>query len=255
MKQIRTLVIEDQQLAREHLVTLLGEEPDIDVVAACSTGRQAVESIGMLRPDLVFLDLDLPELDGFEVIDAVGPEAMPPTIFVTAYDEFALRAFDVHAFDYLLKPFSRTRLQEALERARLHFGSEREGELARRLMSLAQDARPARAAASRFLVRAGGRVLFVPFAEIDWVESDGNYVRLHAGGRRHVMRETMASIEGRLAGQRFARVHRTRIVNLDRVRALEARGNGEYDIVMVNGARFRVGRVFRESVQRRLQAD
>ena len=242
-------------MAREHLVSLLGEEPDVDVVAACCSGREAVESIGTLRPDLVFLDLDLPGLDGFGVIDAVGPAVMPPTIFVTAYDEFARRAFDVHAFDYLLKPFSRARLREALQRARRHLGSERDGELARRLMSLVQDGRPAKTGAPRFLVRAGGRVLFVPFADIDWVESDGNYVRLHAGGRSHVVRETMASIERRLAGRRFARVHRTRIVNLDRVSVLEARGNGEYDVVMVDGARFRVGRVFRESVQRRLAAD
>jgi two-component system LytT family response regulator len=256
MARIRTLVVEDQLLAREHLVGWLNAESDVDVVGACSGGWQAIEAIRSLRPDLVLLDLDLPDIDGFRVIEEVGAEAMPTTIFVTAFDEFAVRAFEVHAFDYLLKPFGKERLHDALERARLHLGTERESELARRLMALVHDARPARPSANggRFLVKSGGRILFVPFSDIDFVEADGNYVRIHAGARSHVIRETMQSVEQRLAEQRFARVHRSRIVNLDRITELRARGNGEYELVLRDGSRFRVGRAYRDLLQERLKA-
>jgi two-component system, LytTR family, response regulator len=255
MSRIRTIVVEDQLASREHLVASLNAEPDVEVVAACAAGRDAIDAIRSNRPDLVFLDLDLPDLDGFRVIEEVGPAAMPPTIFVTAFDEFAVRAFEFHAFDYLLKPFGRERLRQALERARHYLGAEREGELARRLMALVHDARPTRQAETgRFLVKAGGRILFVPFSEIDYVEADGNYVRLHAGPRSHVIRETMQSVEKRLASQRFARVHRSRIVNLDRATELRARGNGEYELVLQNGSSFRVGRAFRDALQQRLKS-
>jgi two-component system LytT family response regulator len=254
MARIRTIVVEDQLTSREHLVSSLTAEPDIEVVAACAAGRDAIDAIRSSRPDLVFLDLDLPDVDGFRVIEEVGPDAMPPTIFVTAFDEFAVKAFEVHAFDYLLKPFGRERLHEALERARQHLGTEREGELARRLMALVHDARPSRAAdGGRFLVKAGGRILFVPYSDIDLVEAHGNYVRIHAGARSHVIRETMQSVEKRLLPQRFARVHRSRIVNLDRVTELRARGNGEYELVLRDGSSVRVGRAYRESLQERLK--
>ena len=254
MARIRTLVVEDQLASREHLVSSLNAEPDVEVVAACGGGRDAIEAIRSSRPDLVFLDLDLPDVDGFRVIEEVGPDSMPPTIFVTAFDEFAVRAFEVHAFDYLLKPFGRERLHQALERARAHLGAEREGELARRLMALVHDARPHRPAENgRFLVKAGGRILFVPYTEIDFVEADGNYVRIHAGPRSHVIRETMQSVEKRLLAQRFARVHRSRIVNLDRVTELRARGNGEYELMLRDGSSVRVGRAYREAVQQRLR--
>ena len=254
MARIRTIVVEDQLTSREHLVSSLSAEPDVEVVAACGGGRDAIDAIRSSRPDLVFLDLDLPDLDGFRVIEEIGPESMPPTIFVTAFDEFAVKAFEVHAFDYLLKPFGRDRLHQALDRARQHLGSEREGELARRLMALVHDARPSRAAESgRFLVKSGGRILFVPFSEIDAVEAHGNYVRIHAGPRAHVIRETMQSVEQRLLPQRFARVHRSRIVNLERVTELRARGNGEYELVLRDGTSFKVGRAYREALQERLK--
>jgi two-component system LytT family response regulator len=250
---IRALIVEDEAMARDQLVGLLREEPDIEVVGACDSGPAAIAALRSTPVDLVFLDLEMPGMDGFGVMEAIGPDAMPPTIVVTAHDEYALKAFDVHAFDYLLKPFGRERLQEALERMRLYLGSEREGDLARRLLALTRDTRPAEPQGARFLVKSGGRVLFVGFGEIDWIESSGNYVRLHAAGRMHVMRETMSSIEQRLAGRRFARVHRTRIVNLDRVAALHARGNGEYDVELRDGTKFPVGRAYREELEERLK--
>ena len=225
MGSIRTLVVEDQALARERLVELLSAETDVEVIAACGTGSDAVASIRALSPDLVLLDLQMPDLDGFGVVSEVG-SAMPLTIFVTAYDEFALKAFEVHAFDYLLKPFGRERLQQALARARTRLAEGREEQLARRFVSLVGSASTdAPRVADRLAVKSGGRVVMLQVSELDAIESEGNYVRLHSGGQAHLVRETMANIEGRLSGHRFARVHRGWIVNLDRVRHLVSRSN------------------------------
>lgn len=252
MPTIRTLVVEDQPISRERLVELLGDEPDVEVVCATASGREAVDAIRRLRPDLVLLDLQLTDLDGFGVIEQVG-SAMPLTIFVTAHDEYALRAFDVHAFDYLLKPFGRERLQQALARARARLAEGREEQLARRLMSLVQDVGGPRGMPDRLMVKSGGRVVFIALDELDAIESEGNYVRLHVGPRVHLVRETMASIEARLGQDRFCRVHRGWIVNLDRVRELHVRSNGEHELITHEGRAYRVGRAYRESVQARLQ--
>ena len=234
MSRIRTLVVEDQPIARDRLVELLQSEPDVEVVGAADTGLDAVDAIRRLSPDLVFLDLQIPDLDGFGVITEVG-HAMPLTIFVTAYDEYALRAFDVHAFDYLLKPFGRERFQQALARARARLAEGREEQLARRLVSLVQDVGGPKPLPDRLMVKSGGRVVFLPLEELDAVESEGNYVRLHAGTRVHLVRETMASIETRLGHDRFCRIHRGWIVNLDRVRELHVRPNGEHELVTHDG--------------------
>jgi two-component system LytT family response regulator len=252
MSRIRTLVVEDQPIARDRLVELLEAEADIELVAVADTGADAVDAIRRLSPDLVFLDLQMPELDGFGVIAEIG-RAMPLTIFVTAYDEYALRAFDVHAFDYLLKPFGRERFQQALARARARLAEGREEQLARRLVSMVQEVGTPRQLPDRLMVKAGGRVVFMPLDELDAVESEGNYVRLHAGTRVHLVRETMASIELRLGHDRFCRVHRGWIVNLDRVRELRVRPNGEHELVTHEGRSYRVGRAYREAVQARLQ--
>lgn len=252
MSRIRTLVVEDQPIARDRLVELLSAEPDVEVVGAADSGLEAVEAIRRLSPDLVFLDLQIPELDGFGVIAEIG-RAMPLTIFVTAHDEYALKAFDVRAFDYLLKPFGRERFQQALARARSRLAEGRDEQLARRLVSLVQDVGGPKALPDRLMVKSGGRVVFLPLDELDAIESEGNYVRLHAGSRVHLVRETMASIEARLGHERFCRVHRGWIVNLDRVRELHVRPNGEHELVTHDGRTYRVGRAFRETVQARLQ--
>jgi two-component system LytT family response regulator len=245
MSRIRTLVVEDQPIARDRLVELLQAEADVELVGVADSGAEAVDAIRRLAPDLVFLD-------GFGVIAEVG-QAMPLTIFVTAYDEYALRAFDVHAFDYLLKPFGRERFQQALARARLRLAEGREEQLARRLVSMVHDAGGPRPLPDRLMVKSGGRVVFLPLDELDAVESEGNYVRLHAGPRVHLVRETMASIELRLGHDRFCRVHRGWIVNLDRVRELRVRPNGEHELVTHEGRTYRVGRAYRDLVQSRLQ--
>jgi two-component system LytT family response regulator len=252
MSRIRTLVVEDQPIARERLVELLSAEPDVEVVGAADSGLEAVDAIRRLSPDLVFLDLQIPELDGFGVIAEIG-HAMPLTIFVTAHDEYALKAFDVRAFDYLLKPFGRERFQQALARARARLAEGREEQLARRLVSLVQDVGNPKALPDRLMVKSGGRVVFLALDDLDAIESEGNYVRLHAGSRVHLVRETMGSIEARLGQERFCRVHRGWIVNLDRVRELHVRPNGEHELVTHDGRRYRVGRAFRDAVQARLQ--
>jgi two-component system, LytTR family, response regulator len=252
MARIRTYIVEDHAMARDRLVELLAAEPDVEVAGATDSGLDAVDAIRRLRPDLVFLDLQIRDLDGFGVIAAIGHE-MPLTILVTAYDEYALRAFDVHAFDYLLKPFGRERFQEAMDRARARLAEGREEQLARRLVSLVQDVGGPKSMPDRLMVKAGGRVVFLQLDELDAIESDGNYVRLHAASREYLVRETMASIESRLGHDRFCRVHRGWIVNLDRVREMHVRPNGEHELVTTEGHRYRVGRAYRESVQARLQ--
>jgi two-component system LytT family response regulator len=252
MTRIRTVVVEDQLMARERLVAMLGDEPDIDVVASCGTGSEAVAAIRRHMPNLVLLDLQMPDLDGFEIIAALG-DAMPLTIFVTAYDEYALKAFEVHAFDYLLKPFGRERFQQAVARARTRLTEGLEEHLARRFISLVHDAGSAPAASGRLMIKSSGRMMFLPLDEIDAVESAGNYVRLHSGGRSYLVRDTMAGIEARLGSDRFCRIHRGWIVNLDRVREVATRPTGEHELVLRDGRRLRVGRAYRDVVYARLK--
>jgi two-component system LytT family response regulator len=252
MKPIRTVVADDQPMARERLTALLEQQPDIDVVATCASGAEVVSAIHAYRPDLVFLDMQMPELDGFGVIDAVGAERMPPVVFVTAYDAFALRAFEVHALDYLLKPFGRERFEQTLERARRHLEHQRAGDLASRLLALVDEVRPARRRPERLMIRTGARVVFVDVHQIDWVEAEGNYVRLHTGDDSHLMRETMQSIERRL-GPEFVRIHRSRIVNLARVRELRLVASGEYEAVLNSGVKLGVGRIYRDKLQEALR--
>jgi two-component system, LytTR family, response regulator len=251
---MRALVVEDQALSRERLIALLSAEPDVDIVGACASGQEAVDCVRRLTPDLLFLDLEIPDLDGFSILQAIGPTA-PLTIVVTAHDEYAVRAFDVHAFDYLLKPFTRERLRGALDRAREQLSAGRDEQIARRLVSLVQDLGPEKPTTDRLMVKSAGRVVFIPVADIDAVESEGNYVRIHAGDRAWLVRETMTSVESRLRGERFCRVHRGWIVNLDRVKEVAVRPTGEHALVLDDGREFRVGRAYRESVQERLQLD
>ena len=226
---VRALVVDDEPLARGELARLVAATPGFEGVGQAEDGDAAVAAIASLRPDLVLLDVQMPGRDGFEVIRAVGPERMPPVIFVTAWDSFALRAFEVHALDYLLKPFEDRRLREALARARPDAG------LARRL----EAAIAGRAPEPRFQVRLGQRVVLVPSGEIDWVEGAGYYALLHAGARSHLLREAMRRIEARLDPALFLRVHRSAIVQLDRVRELRP---GRRALLLQDGTEVRVSR-------------
>ncbi len=252
MNKIRAMVVDDEAMARERVVSLLRQEQDIELIGECSDGQQAVNAINSQQPDLVFLDVQMPAVDGFRVIEQVGPEKMPAVVFVTAYDEYAVRAFEVHALDYLLKPFGRERFQQTLQHARSHVERRRAGDLGKRLMALVQDIKPEPQKLDRLVVKSGGRVFFLRTEDIVWIEAAGNYVRLHLGEDSHLFRETMNGIEARLDPRRFVRIHRSRIVNSDRIKELQPWFNGEYVVLLQNGTRLTLSRGYREKLQERL---
>jgi two-component system LytT family response regulator len=252
VSKIRTMVVDDEPVARERIVGLLQQEKDIELVGECADGQQAINAIQAQHPDLVFLDVQMPACDGFGVIETVGADRMPAVVFVTAYDEYALKAFEVHAIDYLLKPFGRDRFQQTLQHAREHLERRRAGDLGRRLLALVQDLKPEPQKLDRLVVKSGGRVFFLRTDEIDWIEAAGNYVRLHLTEDSHLFRETMNNMEARLDGRRFVRIHRSRIVNTDRIKELQPWFNGEYVVVLQNGTRLTLSRGYREKLQERL---
>ncbi|MEZ5418010.1 MAG: LytTR family DNA-binding domain-containing protein [Vicinamibacterales bacterium] len=252
MTKIRAMVVDDEAMARERVVSMLRQEQDIELIGECSDGQQAVSAIAAQQPDLVFLDVQMPACDGFRVIEQVGPEKMPAVVFVTAYDEYAVRAFEVHALDYLLKPFGKERFQQALHHARGHVERRRAGDLGKRLMALVQDIKPEPQRLDRLVVKSGGRVFFLKTDDIVWIEAAGNYVRLHLAEDSHLFRETMNGIEARLDPRRFVRIHRSRIVNSDRIKELQPWFNGEYVVVLQNGTRLTLSRGYREKLQERL---
>ena len=221
MKATRALIVDDEALARERVRTLLASAGGVTIVGECSGGREAVETILAERPDLVLLDVQMPDLNGFEVLDAVAAEWLPAVIFVTAYDEYAIKAFDVHAIDYLLKPIEPERFRKALARAT------KQG-----LLSLL-DERPI----DRLVIRTRGKVSFLKPSEIDWIEADGKHAVLHAGRETHVVRHTLTRLEQRLAAHGFVRVHRSAIVNVDRIKELEPWFHGEYVVILKDGTK------------------
>jgi two-component system, LytTR family, response regulator len=252
MKKIRTLIVDDEPLARERLASLLTGEADVELVGQARDGEEAVTAILDHSPDLVFLDVQMPQMNGFEVIEAVGSEKMPLVIFVTAYDQHALKAFQVRALDYLLKPFDRERFTEALQRARKQIERQETGDLGRRLLALVKDLRKDQPRSDRLVVKSGGRLFFLRADEIDWIEAAGNYVRLHVGTSSHLLRETMNAIEGRLDPEKFFRIHRSRIVNMERIQELQPWLNGEYAVLLRTGTRLTLSRGYREKLQERL---
>jgi len=252
MKKIKVLVADDEPLARERLSGVLSQEPDIEVVGQARDGEEAVTAIHDDSPDLVFLDVQMPQMSGFDVIEAVGSDKMPLVIFVTAYDQHALKAFQVRALDYLLKPFDRERFKDALSRARKQLERDENGDLGRRLLALVKDLRRDQPKSDRLVVKSGGRLFFLRTDEIDWVEAAGNYVRLHVGPGSHLLRETMNAIEGRLDPEKFFRIHRSRIVNMERIQELQPWLNGEYAVLLRTGTRLTLSRGYREKLQDRL---
>jgi two-component system LytT family response regulator len=252
VNKIRTLVVDDEPLARERVMSLLQQEVDVEVVGECSDGSEAVSAIQEHSPDLIFLDVQMPGCDGFQVIRNIGADRMPSVIFVTAYDEYALQAFEVHALDYLLKPFSKDRFLQTLHHAREAIEHRRAGELGRRLLALVHDVKPEPQRVERLVVKSGGRVFFLRTDEIDWIEAAGNYVRLHLGSESHLFRETMNRMEARLDSRRFSRIHRSRIVNTERIKELQPWFNGDYVVILRGGTRLTLSRGYREKLQQRL---
>lgn len=252
MNTIRTIIADDEPLARRGVRAHLKHEKDFEVISECRNGSEAVKAIETQSPDLVFLDVQMPELDGFSVVEAIGAERMPTVIFVTAYDRYALRAFEVHALDYLLKPFDDQRFAAALQRARAHIERKDMYGIGRRLQGLLDDITPRRKYAQRLVVKSPGRIFFLSVTEIDWIEAADNYVRLHAGNSSHLLRETMNSLEKRLDPDEFVRVHRSRMINVRKIKEMQPMFRGEYDILLRDGTRLETGRGYRDRVQRLL---
>lgn len=234
---IRALVVDDEALARRNLTVLLRRDPDIASVAECESGFEAIEAIRKSKPDLVFLDVQMPECGGFDVMELLGSDLPPAVIFVTAYDEYALRAFEAGALDYLLKPFVDARFVRALNRAKDRIAH----------YALAGPAK-------RLVIKGRGQVLFVSVTDIDWVEAAGYYACLHVGSDTHVMRRTLSELERDLGEENFIRIHRSIIVNLDRIHGLELQSAGEYEVVLKSRVRLQMSRRFRKRLQDRLSA-
>jgi two-component system, LytTR family, response regulator len=233
---VRTLIVDDEPLARRNLSVLLRQDPEIGPVDECGSGFEAIAAIRTTRPALVFLDVQMPECDGFDVIEMLGSDVPPAVIFVTAHDEYALRAFDVGALDYLLKPFDDARFRRALARAK------------DKLTDKEQRLPPTR----RLVIKSAGQVLFVSASEIDWIEAADYYACLHVGNQTHLLRRSLADLERDLASDKFCRIHRSVIVNLDRVKGLELKDDGEYEVVLKTNSRLRLSRRFRKLLEDRL---
>ena len=245
---MRALIVEDEPLARERLKMFLADEPDVRIVGECADGRAAVSMIRTLGPDLVFLDIQLPELDGFGVVEEVGAERMPMVIFVTAYDRHAMRAFDVCALDYLLKPYKRERLRRAVERARAQFRSGQGGELRAQLLALLESVRPGPRFVERLMIKSSGRVYFIRADEINWVQAEGNYVRIHAGKETHFLRETLGAMEARLDPNKFVRIHRSTIANIESIEELRPLVSGDYVVILRDGERLTMSRSHKDKL-------
>src|SRR5688500_16692517 len=249
MDAIRALIVDDEPLAREGLRLHLNEHPDVEVMGECGDGATAVIAIRDLEPDLVFLDIQMAGLDGFGVLRAIATDVMPVIVFVTAYDEFALQAFDAHAIDYLLKPLDPERLETALERVRnqLHGKSRRERD--DRVLSLLAQVGGNSRYIERLVTRTDGKIRIIRVDDIDYIEAAGNYAKIHVTGKMHLVREGMNSLESKLDSGRFLRIHRPVIVRIDRIKELESLYQGDYVVVLHDGTRLTTGRKYRDAIQ------
>ena len=249
---LRILIADDEPVARRRMRRLLAQARDVEIVAECGDGASTVEMISSHAPDLVFLDVQMPELDGFGVLQALGAERMPAVVFVTAFDRYALRAFEVHALDYLLKPVDAPRLLGALERARLAVATRQGPSVDPRILALLNHLSSDRKYLARLPVRAEDRLLVIDLDDVDWIGAADNYVTLHAGGREYVVRDTMGRLERELDPARFVRIHRSTIVQLDRIRELLPDFHGDFTIVLKSGARLTLSRRHRANLEKAL---
>jgi two-component system, LytTR family, response regulator len=235
--KIRAVVVDDEPLARSNITTLLRHDPAIEIVSECGSGTEAVAEIHRQKPDLVFLDVQMPECDGFDVLELLGGDMPSAVVFVTAYDQYALRAFETGALDYLLKPFDNARFERALDRAKekIRHGKVQPGRI------------------DRMVIKNAGQVFFLKVSEIDWIEAADYYACIHTGGKSHLLRRSISELEQELDHTSFCRIHRSTIVNLDRVKGLELNDAGEYDVLLENGSRLRLSRRYRRQLQERLK--
>ncbi len=250
MGDLRVLVVDDEPLARERLRTFLSREPGIVVAGECGNGNDAVVAVRQNHPDILFLDVQMPGLGGFEVLERLQEQVPPAVVFCTAFDQYAVKAFEIHAVDYLMKPFDRERFKVALERAVRRVSTGKPDDIQTKLAAMLADVRAGAKQPERIPIKSNGKVSFVMISEIDWVGSADNYVELHVGTHSHLIRETMTSIAERLPTEEFVRISRTAIVNLSRVKELQPLFHGEYAVTLTTGARLTLSRSYRDQLPR-----
>jgi len=243
--RIRALIVDDEPLARDRIRELLKEHAEIEVIGEARNGREAIEVVMNQIPDLVFLDVQMPDLDGFDVLRNLNVKQLPVIIFVTAYDQYALRAFDVHAVDYLTKPFDRKRFAEAVDHAKVFMKGAREPDTAR-ILNMLQELRGSVRYLERFAVKHGETIFFVRAEDVDAIEAQGNYVRLSLANSSHLLRDTLNNIESQVNPRKFVRIHRRTIVNIDRVKEVQTWARGEYRVVLITGAHYTLSRGYRQ---------
>jgi len=258
--KIRTVIADDEELARRGLKSLSQRCEDLELICECRNGREAIDAIHRHRPDLVFLDVQMPGKTGFDVISAIAEAQRPHVVFVTAYDKFALQAFEVHALDYLLKPVNEERFDAAMARVREAMSHAADNAIARRVRQVAADlpafTSPSNASTvDRLPIKVNGRIVVIRVTDIDWIDADGDYVSVHAGGKTWLMRETIAAMELRLALSGFVRIHRSTLVNAERVKELRPEDKGEYIVVLNDGTELKLTRHYRASVERLVGAN
>lgn len=255
-KKIKTLIVDDEPLARRTIRDLLADDSEIEIIGECGSGPDAINFIQNQIPDLLFLDIQMPGMNGFEVLSGIEHERIPAIIFVTAFDQYALKAFEVHALDYLLKPFSDERFRQALSQAKSHVELREVNRLSQSLRALLEEHAERgtgtvkrRSYLTRFMIKSGGRVLFINAVDVDWISADDYYIKLHVGGKSHLLRTSMNELEEKLDPERFMRIHRSTIINFDRVKEMHQNPNGEYIVVLKNGTELKLSRSRRERLE------
>lgn len=254
-EKIRAVIVDDEPLARRRVRKLLSADSEIDIICECSNGNDAITTLQTQNPHLVFLDVQMPQINGFDVLEAIDKEKMPLVIFVTAYDKYAVRAFEVHAIDYLLKPYSVSRFQEAVQQAKHRLQTECNEEITARTFALLEELKNNIGYLERLTVKTNDCVLFIKVADIDWIEAHDKYVRLHVGKESHLLREAIGNLEARLDPKKFLRIHRSHIVNIDRIQKLEAWFHNEYQVVLRDGTKLIMSRSQRKRLSEILGCD
>ncbi len=250
--RIRVLLVDDEPLAREMLREMLQGDPQVEIVGESCNGREALEAIRTEAPDLIFLDVQMPEVGGFDVLASLEKDKLPYVIFVTAYDQYAVRAFEVQALDYLLKPFDQERFDISWQRAKTQLTRDRNGGTDQRILTLLEELKAGNRYLERLVIKAGGRIYFLDTAEIDWIEAEGNYVSVHSAKKSHLLRETISSLESQLDPKKFVRIHRSSIVRLDFIQELQPWFHGEYRVILNDGTQLTLSRNHRDKLQEAL---
>lgn len=245
---MQVLIVDDELLGRKMVRQMLENYSEVEIIGECESGEEAINEINSQNPDLVFLDVQMPEIDGFTVLSKINQDQLPFVIFVTAYDEYALRAFEVNALDYLLKPYDRKRFDQAFQRAVNQINSQKSNQMNEKIISLLSEKRPTQQFTERFVIKSGGRVFFLDVEEVMWIEADGNYVFLHTQQKKHIFRETLTSIENKLNPQKFRQISRSTIVHLNFIKELQPFFRGNYKILLTNGTELKLSHRYRDNL-------